>query len=182
MISVKETAIAFGTSHTPVREALERLAGEGVIHPGKGRQGFTIARYGARDLSDLHGLLDTLLTAALAGRTKIRVDPSPLTEAARSDPAGAVDDTIGYAASGSRNRMVSGAILRTSIMLAPYRLFEPMVLPGWLDDLNRLRAGLATGQGATRVLHSFTRLRTSHASRLVDALEASSDIRDIYQV
>lgn len=176
-ISIKATAAALRTSHTPVREALERLVGEGVLQPVGERQGFRVARYGTRDLADLHRLLEVLVQSALGGIPRPIAQVPALGSSASSHPA--VAETIGVVASNTDNRMVSAAIVRTSTLLAPYRRAEPLVLPDWLGNLNSFRESLATGRGSIKALHAFTKLRTTNINRLVDA---SDDISDIHQV
>jgi hypothetical protein len=181
-ISVKETATTLRTSHTPVREALERLAGEGVVRANEGRQGFSTTRYGNRDLADLHNLLETLMLVALGTNPPPMDDLVALTASAIAQPAIAVEDTIGMVISSTDNRVVSAAIVRTSMLLAPYRRAEPTIIPDWLENLNKLRDSLMTGHGRAKALHAFTKLRTSHATRLIDESERPADMPSIRQV
>jgi DNA-binding GntR family transcriptional regulator len=179
-ISVQDEAVALRTSATPVREALERLVGEGIVDVGVQRQGFTIPRYGTRDLSDLHRLLEVLGHAAFSERRRSATAPARLTGAAAQQPAAAVDDTFRVIAASTENHMLSAAIRRTSLLLTPYRRAEPAILPNWLDDLNKLREGIATGRDGIKALRAFTRSRLSHATELAE--QGLGDIRDIYQV
>ncbi|MDQ0839213.1 GntR family transcriptional regulator [Sphingomonas faeni] len=179
-ISVQDAAATLRTSATPVREALERLVGEGIVDVGVKRQGFAIPRYGTRDLSDLHRLLEVLGHAAFSERRRSATASAPLTGTAAQQPAAAVEDTFRVIAASAENHMLSAAIRRTSLLLTPYRRAEPTIVPNWLDDLNRLRESIATGRDGARALRAFTKARISHATELAE--QGLGDIRDIYQV
>ena len=63
-IAVNETADALGLSATPVREALARLAGEGLLEDRRG-QGFFVRILSAADIADLYRLSLAHLLIAL---------------------------------------------------------------------------------------------------------------------
>lgn len=64
-LSAAELAAELGLSPTPMREALARLAGEGLLEDRRG-EGFFVRRLAARDVADLYRLAQAHLQIAIA--------------------------------------------------------------------------------------------------------------------
>jgi len=167
-VSVKVATKELRISHTPVREALERLVGEGVLVSIPGRNGFATPRLTVRDLTNLHRLHGALLLGLnRTDRRKAstwRPDPA--------DPSGAVEEAIAQGCGPDSNTMILGAIKAAELRLATYRRVEPNVVPEWPAGLLRLRNGLAEGGGAGRdAITDFTAARVTAADALMAAIE-----------
>lgn len=94
-----ETRLAqrFGTSRTPVREALSRLAAAGVVVAGEGR-GLSVARYSREELAQMFEAMQEL-EAICAGLAAKR-----LTLLARSELEAAQRECVAAAEAGDRPR------------------------------------------------------------------------------
>lgn len=171
VINIKDIAVVLGISPTPVREALERLAGEGIVQTAQSGRGFTAARHGARELADLFRVLEVLLRFAYQDRQKpILVEASSLT-LDKEHPALAVQSVLGLVADHTRSRTLSGEIRRFINLLAPYRAQEPRIIPNWPEELDNLRAGLITENQVMQSLRMHTRLRTQCVTVLIESVE-----------
>jgi DNA-binding GntR family transcriptional regulator len=74
---VLDLAKRLRVSPTPVREALSRLSGQGLVEEHRGR-GFIAARRRAVDLIELHRLHDGLIATALEQRSAKAADGGPI--------------------------------------------------------------------------------------------------------
>ena len=128
-ISVKATAAALRMSGTPVREALERLVGEGLVTASPARGGFSVPRLSPRDLGSHHLLCAVLLEGALREARSVVKAIAPEPEGDLSDPANFVEAAMHRAVGPSGNDPLAAALRRTHAVLAPYRMVEPLVLP-----------------------------------------------------
>jgi len=170
-VSVKETAAELRLSHTPVREAFERLVGEGVLTATPDRHGFATPRPTVRDLAGLHRLFGVLLRGVAGGvpggwQDDDRWTPDP------ADPSNAVEIAVARACSAPEVAIIAAAIRGAELRLVSHRLAEPEVVPDWGGGLIALRAGLTTGGGAAlRAIDEFTDVRTRRAQSLVAAIE-----------
>ena len=82
LVGIADTAEAYRTSVTPVREALARLAGEGLL-TGTRRLGFVRPRLDAEELCELYSFHEALVIAAVRltdppglGSVEVRADPA----------------------------------------------------------------------------------------------------------
>ncbi len=172
-ISVKLAAEELKISHTPVREAFERLVGEGVLVSTPERHGFATPRLTVRDLTNLHRLHGALLL----GLDRSDSRETTTWEPDRSDPSGAVDHAIAQGCGQHTNTMIIAAIRAAELRLSTYRRVEPDILPGWSAGLLHLRNGLAEGGSASQVaITTFTAARVTAADALLAAVE------DLYPV
>jgi hypothetical protein len=170
-INVREVAVGLGTSPTPVREALERLAGEGIVHAGRGERGFTVPRYVARELSDLYRLLGTLLQIAHRDAGPIKSDEDVRKSIEDGAPALAVESVLSLVASQTTSRILSGEIRRIINILAPYRLEEPRIIPNWREELGDLRASLIANDQVVKSFRFHTKLRLQRVAVLIESVE-----------
>nr|WP_255501133.1 GntR family transcriptional regulator [Caulobacter sp. RHG1] len=146
-LPISDLARELDLSATPVREALSRLAGEGLIEDRRGR-GYFSWRVDPLDLVELYDLNQLQVGAALtvlegAEASGIRVEQPR--EALLADPvlwkadpvrAGERLFAVIVRAGGGRTLVASQASLADR--LAPARRTEPMVLTGMVDEIGAL--------------------------------------------
>lgn len=168
-ISVKETAARLRVSPTPVREALERLVGTGMVSVSNDRNGFIMPRLGMRGFVSLIETFCLLADAAartcssdLAASSALAID--------ESDPAGTTAALFGHLFHHGGNDVTAWVGGQLGDMLAPYRLVEPQVLPAWAGEMTALRDALA-GKRAGPAIRAYARVRRVHAARLIDRVE-----------
>jgi DNA-binding Lrp family transcriptional regulator len=181
-VAAVELADSLGLSATPVREALSRLAGEGLLEDRRG-QGYFVRLPGAADIADLYRLSLAHLLIAAEPRRLQRLPaaprPGPPVEAAgEGGPFGPVDAVEALfrswvAASGSRALVTAFRIVQ--LQLGPVRRLEGAVL-GDLAGEARALAGLAAAPRAERLagLRRFHAARIREAGRLAGLLESVS--------
>lgn len=171
-LAASEIAEALRLSPTPVREALARLAGEGLLEDRRG-QGYFVLRPGAADVADLYRLnLAHLLIALEPGR---RIPAPPRPEGA-PDPLPGEDPVAGaealferwVTAAGSRALVQSFGPIQAR--LAPLRRLEPLVLVGLGDELAGLVAA-ASPERQVLMIRRFHRRRIRVADRLAGLLQ-----------
>lgn len=148
-LPISELARELDLSATPVREALSRLAGEGLIEDRRGR-GYFSWRIDPLDLVELYDLNQLQVGAALAvlegaEASGIRVEQPRevlLTDPERwkADPARANERLFAaiVRAGGGRTLVASQASLADR--LGPARRIEPMVLTGMAEECGALIA------------------------------------------
>lgn len=170
-IVVNDLAQTLRISHTPVREALARLAGEGAVVATDDRGGFVVPRLGLRGYLELVDLTSVLLSYILAKRT-VQGQDMPQPDASRDllDPLAATEATIAWIVGDYDNGAIVRTVGSTGNILAPYRRVERDVVPGWLDDLERLRTGIVSGS-AHKAFADYFEVRRNLAGDIVDAVE-----------
>jgi DNA-binding GntR family transcriptional regulator len=150
-LAIIELARELDLSPTPVREALSRLAGQGLVEDRRGR-GYFSPRLEALDLSELYELSAVHVHIALQGLAAIgRGRRAPDTVSARTLLAALGEDTASSEAlagvyetllehivlvAGNRTLLVQHRI--TSDRLGPARRIEPMVLGDVREELATL--------------------------------------------
>lgn len=151
-LEANRIAAEIGVSMTPVRDALNRLAGEQLVEASSG-EGFHVPRLDEGDLRDLYEWNSIL--AVLAARSARAI---PATAAVEEAMAGgslpeATAAMFGLMAASVPNRELRMAIARASDRLHPYRIAEPRVLEPILGELEELLEPSAARQSAIRRYH-----------------------------
>jgi DNA-binding transcriptional regulator YhcF (GntR family) len=152
-LTVNDLARDWGVSATPVREALARLAGEGLVEDRRGR-GYYAWRVDVSDLTDLYRAQETLTLTALAALDRCTAGPSAPASGRSLSPAttvasvslreGGVDGPLFWetltwrVAREAGHRFLLGAQQRLADRLAPARRVEATVLHEDVGALNRL--------------------------------------------
>lgn len=144
----------FGTSATPVRDAMHRLVGERFVEllPGGG---FRVRPLDPRRLAGLyqwHGqLLQLALGTPLSQTARDQVSALGRLMTQPQDVASMSAALFGLLAAASRNEELAQALELTSCALARARALEHHLFPSIVDDVSRLIAALETSDiGATR--------------------------------
>jgi len=161
-----DLADELGLSTTPVREALSRLAGEGLLEDRRG-QGYFVRVPGVVDIADLHRMSLAHLLIALDPKRSSRLAPpgaGQMPEAGAGgafDPVAAVEALFRGWVGATGSRPLVAAFRVVQIQLGPVRRLEGQVL-GDLEP--EARALLADGE--TSRAERLTALRQFHAVRI----------------
>lgn len=178
-VTAKDVADALSLSPTPVREALARLAGEGLLDERRG-DGFFVPRPTAPEIADLYRLSSDLLARAQAiGRQPHRDLARPMTLDAAADPVRAVERLFATWAAESASRVLVERHRGVAIRLCPVRRLEPQVLRDLRDEAAGL-AALAGGDGRDRrpaALAAFHERRIALADQLAQALDPDGSMQ-----
>lgn len=167
-ITAKEVADGLRLSPTPVREALSRLAGEGLLEEHRG-DGFFVPELSAADIAVLYGISDHLLSISQGAPP---AEARPLDPLA-GDPIPAVERLfLGWVA--DANSRTAKEIFRTvTIRLAPVRRAERTLIEDLAPEaeaLFRLAEGANQRQRGVAV-RAFHKRRIALAEPLARTLE-----------
>ncbi|WP_062099661.1 GntR family transcriptional regulator [Caulobacter sp. CCH5-E12] len=155
-LSVKALADQLSVSPTPVREALARLSGEGLVaRTGTGYVGVVHDR---ESLAGLYDLASVLAEASL-------VDMMPPVDGVTSGPG-----LIEHLAPRARNRALMAALCKVSAQLAPFRAAELAVLGDTAHDLNLEEGSAVPAMSAAQVRRHFRRRSRRSGEILAKAL------------
>lgn len=161
-VTAKDVAEELGLSPTPVREAMARLAGEGVLEERRG-DGFFVRSLTLADVEGLYRLSLAMLREALTPSRRPRSDlVAALLEQTTSDPVRAVERLFLAWVAEAQSAVVIEKFQLLTCQLGPVRRVEAQLF----DDLAaeaRLLVDLAVGSVSDR-LESVERF---HARRLV---------------
>lgn len=166
---VTTLARELGLSPTPVREALAKLAGEGMIEhwPGRGYFAPALSATDIRELYDYHQrLVLWALDCSVAG-----AGPTP--GPADASVVNRLERVFAGAAERSGNRVLVRAQRLVSARLRPIRLVEATVAPVTSAELERLERLLEKAPGV-RLREAVVRY---HQGRLAIVASISSAIR-----
>lgn len=168
-INVKDVAERLRLSGTPVREALERLVGEGMVMASDDGHGFAAVRLRRSELAGHHELLGLLVESAVRSSGRERTSGKDIV-IDQTDPTSAVEDALRFAAAGTSNPVLPPEITRICNVVAPFRLHEPVLIRGWEAEL-RMIVDSDRPAKVIAAVRAFTRSRRVHASDIVDAAE-----------
>jgi len=159
-------------STTPVREALNQLAGEGMVET-RPSAGFVMPLIDEPGLKDLYAWSGEIILLALRDLRR----PTPPAISRNQEVGGYADHAailLLNVARASNNREHGLAMERINLRLHAIRLGEPAILPGVEEELARLDAAVAQGD--------FSTLRKLSASYHRRRLRAAADLlRDVYR-
>jgi len=169
-LDANRLAEEFGVSMTPVRDALNRLAGERLVDASAG-DGFHAPRFTDSGLRHLYEWNAAILTMAV--RT---TPPAALAEAianvdgsdSLADRTSVSFDRIGDAAP---NAELRGAIHAATVRLHPFRIVEPAALGSDSEQLTRL---LAVDAGQAQEIRRYHLRRMRAASDILRLVEATT--------
>ncbi|TAJ71803.1 MAG: GntR family transcriptional regulator [Phenylobacterium sp.] len=167
-----------GLSTTPVREALSRLAGEGVLEDRRG-QGYFVRRLGAVDVADLYRRSLAHLLIALEPRRSSRM-PAPTAEVSSDpeeppfDPVASVEDRYRQWVGATGSRLLIGAFRVVQIQLGPVRRIEAQVLHDLEPEARLLLQNDVSRGERLAALRQFHAVRIRESDRLAAALEAAT--------
>lgn len=179
-ITAVDVADDLRLSTTPVREALSRLAGQGLLEDQRG-QGYFVARLSAADVADLYRMsLAALLISQEPHRTTRRPPAAPVETEHAAASLGAVREVEivfrGWASdAGSRALISTFRILQ--IQLGPVRRIEPLVFEDLEEEAQRLARDETGHTERLAQLRQFHGRRIRVAERLASLLEASAPPR-----
>lgn len=174
-ITALDLADELRLSTTPVREALSRLAGEGLVEDRRG-QGYFVRSLSAADIADLHRMSLALLLIALAPRRLADTPRAPVAEAVDADPVTRTEAEFRAWVAQSGSRVLIREFRTVQIQLGPARRVEPRVIPDLgveADRLLREDRDASRGEWLTR-LRQFHGRRIREAARLAALLETSA--------
>ena len=160
-----------GASFTPVRDALHRLVGEGMVENPL-HNGFAVPRLSEQALRDLYawnGQIVAMMLGLLRGRSD---EISSGLKEALGETSATVETLFLAIAGVSGNREQIRAIVQLNDRLAPYRRAERKLFTNAEDeivDLLRL-FGLPEVKQTIRALIRYHKRRVSAAPRILEAL------------
>jgi len=140
---VTTLARELGLSPTPVREALARLAGEGVIDHWPGR-GYFAPGLAATDILELYDYHQRLVLWAIDAPV---ADTGQMMDDVGASVVDRLERVFAGAAGRSGNRVLMRAQRLASARLRPVRVVEAVVAPVTLDEVERLEDLLGNEDG-----------------------------------
>ena len=167
-------AADLASSTTPVREALSRLVGAGLVESRTGG-GFHMPSLDEPGLKDLYGWSLELLRLALRGWPR-EGEPSaaaaPATIATEGQVAERTADWFAAIGQRSLNCEHGRAIKRLGDRLHAVRTIEPLVVSGTVEVLDQIKAALRAGDrpALRRCLGAYHRRRLRSAAGILRML------------
>jgi DNA-binding transcriptional MocR family regulator len=173
-VTAKDVAEALNLSATPVREALSRLAGEGLLEERRG-DGFFVRGLPAVDIADLYRLSFSVLSLAQQVSRQPHRDlagAAHLSEA--DDPVRAIERLFLAWVAESSSRVLMEAHRILALRIAPVRRLEERLLGDLRPEAEGLLAlAEANGRGGRLdALWRFHDRRISLADRFADLLDS----------
>ncbi len=185
-LTANDIADRLALSATPVREALSRLAGEGLLQERRG-QGFFVPRLQEHDLVALLRLQLELLLIACEREpppaSGVDVEPQAAVASDAAPSLGSVlpDERLMRALAAGASPPLARHLVRLQDQLAPIRAAEGRVLGTPAGELERL-AEAVSGRDPDRlrsVLREFFARRIASAPQLARLHEAAKNIESI---
>jgi DNA-binding GntR family transcriptional regulator len=171
-ITAMEVADELRLSTTPVREALSRLAGEGLVDDRRG-QGYFVRALSAADVADLYRMSLAHLLIALEprrlGRAPEAADPGD----PESDPVARTEAEFRRWVARSGSRVLIREFRTLQIQLGPVRRLEWRIVTDLAAEADALllRAEQASRGEWMSQLRQFHSRRIREATRLASYLE-----------
>lgn len=151
-LEANRIADAIGVSMTPVRDALNRLAGEQLVEASSG-EGFHVPRLGEGDLRDLYEWNSILAILAVRSSRTIPAPEAIEDAMASGSLAEATSAIFRLLAESVPNRELRFAIARASDRLHPFRLAEVRALEPIIGELEELLEPSSARPAAIRRYH-----------------------------
>lgn len=186
-LTITDLAESLGLSATPVREALSRLAGEGLIEDRRGR-GYFARRVDVADLVELYALRSLYLVGAAQRLAQDRPDREPwalgmLAATEHEGPSGRPslsDQLFGRLVALAGSQALLDAYHLVAVRLAPAMRVETDVLLNIDQETQRLAAAFDQDEAAAvSAIIEFHQTRQDHAGDLVRAMRASANISSL---
>lgn len=173
-LNLREIAEISGTSVLPVRDALQRLVGEGLVET-RASGGFCTPIFSAGDIGHLYAWHGDLIALVLRACGDVATASAPHcdgNEADRSEIADRAANFFSTLATASPNPEHLQAIRAAGERLHPVRLCEHMVLKPQAE-LSTLEAALATAPRVRlrRMVEAYHRRRVRCAQALAVAVQ-----------
>jgi DNA-binding transcriptional ArsR family regulator len=180
-LAIGELARVLGLSPTPVREALSRLAGEGLVEDYRGR-GFFSRRLDAGELAELYDLQHLQQSFALRTLVVSQHRPAHVQNAPADGQSTAPGDDLGGRCEMVLERIVRASRLHdlwiwhgaTANRLGPARRMEVQMLGDVAGEIQRLErlSGDADWAGLREELRRFHKRRRLMVNELATALRS----------
>ncbi len=167
-IGVKALAVDLKVSQTPVREALSRLVGQGLVHDRRGN-GYYVARLDANEIAGLYALRAMYLAAALRSDSKV---PHLGRRKRDSVPRSEVEAFFDAILQASRSAVLIAAARNAAERLSLVRRVEPSVFADLAIEQRHLLGTAAAGNPTDlrRRVITYHRRRERAAFQLASAL------------
>lgn len=178
---IGDLASGLRLSSTPIREALARLAGEGLIEDRRGN-GYFARRLDVAEILELYAMHEVLVTAALRRGRDVGVPAGPSMRVdapidIRDDPAAVVEVEAIFDPVVRRtgDRVLGDSYAAVRDRLVPVRRAEPLFLPAIEPDLAALAAAIGSNSpDAEARLADYHHQRRSLAQGLARHFRAQS--------
>jgi len=175
---VGELTKATGLSPTPIREALSRLVGEGLVEEHRGG-GYFAARLDVRDIVERYAVARILALGAIAERNSgLGLQRARRMAAAQEPLPAETSARIAYwferLAIDSGSRLLAVEMQRLNGRMACLRRAEIAIVPGvteWAGEIERLM-GEADGERRSRWVECYCLAGQEYAGDLADWLSA----------
>lgn len=169
-IPASALASSLKLSATPVREALSRLAGEGLVEERR-NQGFFVRTLSGVDVADLYRLALAHLLI-IAGRDRERRPPTAPDTSPATDPVRAIEGFFQAWVTQAGSRALGQMHQTIATQLGPVRRIEPQVFEDLAFEADALLHSAATGDGPelAQGLRRFHGRRIQAAEKLSAAL------------
>jgi DNA-binding FadR family transcriptional regulator len=164
-VTAKDVADSLRLSPTPVREALSRLAGEGVLEEHRGA-GYFVAELTATDIAALYAISQRLLLLSEELSRDARRAQAP-NLALESDPIRQVERLFLTWAMASRSRVILAQYRVVATRLSPVRRAEPRLLADLSQEAQALLQVPDRGPARAAAIEAFHQRRIVLAEALV---------------
>ena len=169
-IIVTELAETLGLSATPIREAIARLVGEGLVEDRR-RQGYFVPRLNEMRVADLYWLQDICLRAGLCRAPKHQAaGQGVLTDTHDAGDIGCLCRSI---AARSGSAILAAIVENLNDRLAPYRRAEEEIVDSAVRDALVLAVKTADNAVLAKTVQRYFRICFQSAALIVAKREAA---------